>query len=338
MGMIHAADYVPTPQDLAAAYVVTRASTRRTPLLEAEALAVQSGAARFFVKAENLQWAGSFKLRGAFWRLSCLDEAARKRGVVAYSSGNFAQGLALAGRELGVPVTIVMPIDAPEMKRRATEGFGARVVLSDHGARPREEVAAQLARDTAAAEGLTLLHPFDDPMIVAGQAGAGLEALEQMAEAGAEPDLVFCPVGGGGLMGGLALALRHARPEVEIYGVEPVGYDGMGASLRAGSRQRVLGGITICDALQATMPGEATFAACRAAGVVGLSVEDDAVRRAMWTAFETLKLVLEPSGAVALAAALGGKVSLAGKRVLVLATGGNIPFAKFSACIDGIMD
>ena len=336
--MIHAADYVPTPRDLAAAYVVTRASTRRTPLLEAEALAVQSGAARFFVKAENLQWAGSFKLRGAFWRLSCLDEAARKRGVVAYSSGNFAQGLALAGRELAVPVTIVMPLDAPEMKRRATEGFGARVILSDHGERPREEVAAQLARDTAEAEGLTLLHPFDDPMIVAGQAGAGLEALEQMAEAGAEPDLVFCPVGGGGLMGGLALALRHARPEVEIYGVEPVGYDGMGASLRAGSRQRVLGGTTICDALQATMPGEATFAACRAAGVVGLSVGDDAVRRAMWTGFETLKLVLEPSGAVALAAVLGGQVSLAGKRVLVLATGGNIPFAKFSACIDGIMD
>ena len=336
--MTIAADHVPSPAELAAAYRVTRASTRRTPLLEAEALAQLSGAARFFVKAENLQWAGSFKLRGAFWRLSCLDAEARKRGVVAYSSGNFAQGLALAGRELGVPVTIVMPDDAPEMKRRATEGFGARVMLSHHGERPREEVAAALARDTAAAEGLTLLHPFDDPMIVAGQAGAGLEALEQMAEAGAAPDLVFCPVGGGGLMGGLALAIRNACPAAEIYGVEPVGYDGMGASLRAGSRQRVQGGVTICDALQATMPGEATFAACQAAGVQGLAVNDDAVRRAMRTGFEALKLVLEPSGAVALAAALGGQVPLMGKRVLVLATGGNIPFAKFSACVDGVKD
>ena len=336
--MTIAADHVPSPAELAAAYRVTRASTRRTPLLEAEVLAQQSGAARFFVKAENLQWAGSFKLRGAYWRLSCLDAEARKRGVVAYSSGNFAQGLALAGRELGVPVTIVMPDDAPEMKRRATEGFGARVVLSHHGERPREEVAAALARDTAAAEGLVLLHPFDDPMIVAGQAGAGLEALEQMAEAGAAPDLVFCPVGGGGLMGGLALAIRNACPAAEIYGVEPVGYDGMGASLRAGSRQRVQGGVTICDALQATMPGEATFAACQAAGVQGLAVDDDAVRRAMRTGFEALKLVLEPSGAVALAAALGGQVPLMGKRVLVLATGGNIPFAKFSACVDGVKD
>lgn len=336
--MTLAADYVPTPSDIAAAYGVTRASTRRTPLLEAEALAQQSGAARLFVKAENLQWAGSFKLRGAFWRLNCLSPEERQRGVVAYSSGNFAQGLALAGREIGVPVTIVMPEDAPEMKRRATEGFGARVVLSHHGERPREEVASALARDTAAAEGLVLLHPFDDPMIVAGQAGAGLEALEQMAEAGAAPDLVFCPVGGGGLMGGLALAIRNACPKAEIFGVEPVGYDGMGASLRAGSRQRVQGGVTICDALQATMPGEATFAACRAAGVKGLAVDDAAVRRAMRTGFEVLKLVLEPSGAVALAAALAGQVRLAGARVLVLATGGNIPFAKFSACVDGIAD
>ena len=336
--MTIAADHVPSPAELEAAYRVTRASTRRTPLLEAEVLAQQSGAARFFVKAENLQWAGSFKLRGAYWRLSCLDAEARKRGVVAYSSGNFAQGLALAGRELGVPVTIMMPDDAPEMKRRATEGFGARVVLSHHGERPREEVAAALARDTAAAEGLVLLHPFDDPMIVAGQAGAGLEALEQMAEAGAAPDLVFCPVGGGGLMGGLALAIRNACPAAEIYGVEPVGYDGMGASLRAGSRQRVQGGVTICDALQATMPGEATFAACQAAGVQGLAVDDDAVRRAMRTGFEALKLVLEPSGAVALAAALGGQVPLAGRRVLVLATGGNIPFARFSDCLAGIKD
>ncbi len=334
--MTPSATEVPTPQVLAAAYAVTRAATRRTPLLEAEGLAAQTGAARFFVKAENLQWAGSFKLRGAYWRLICLEPEEKRRGVVAYSSGNFAQGLALAGRELGVPVTIVMPIDAPEMKRQATEGFGARVILSDHGARPREEAASTLAREVAAREGLTLLHPFDDPKIVAGQGGAGLEALEQMAEAGTVPDVVLCPVGGGGLMGGLALAIRAACPDAAIYGVEPVGYDGMGASLRAGSRQRVSGGVTICDALQATMPGEATFAACQAAGVQGLAVDDAAVTRAMLVAFEGLKLVLEPSGAVALAAALSGHVDLTGRRVLVLATGGNIPFARFQTCIEGI--
>ncbi|MCB2111414.1 MAG: pyridoxal-phosphate dependent enzyme, partial [Rhodobacteraceae bacterium] len=169
---------VPAAADLARAYAATRVATRRTPLLESAALARMSGAARVFVKAESLQLAGSFKIRGAYWRLLQLDPGERAKGVVAYSSGNFAQGLAAAGAMLGVPVTIVMPADAPEAKRRATEGHGARVILSHHGDRPREEAAADLACATAAEAGLVLLHPFDDPAIVAGQAGAGLEALE----------------------------------------------------------------------------------------------------------------------------------------------------------------
>lgn len=321
---------VPSQARLAEAYAVTRGATRRTPLLDSEALALATGAARVFVKAENLQRAGSFKLRGAFWRLSVLDVAARARGVVAYSSGNFAQGLAAAGRDLGVPVTIVMPVDAPEVKRRATEGFGARVVLSHHGDRPREEVASELAKRLAAEEGLVLLHPFDDPEIVAGQAGAGLEALEQLAEAGALPDVVLCPAGGGGLMGGVALALRAARPEVRLIAVEPAGYDGMGESLRRGERVRVTGGATICDALQATMPGEATLAACRAAGVEGVAVSDAEASAGMRAGFEALKLVLEPSGAVAIGAALSGRLSLTGATVLIFATGGNIPFDRFA--------
>lgn len=325
---------VPTPDHLAAAYAVTRAATRRTPLLEAPDLARACGAARLFVKAENLQRAGSFKIRGAYWRLTRLSRDAAARGVVAYSSGNFAQGLAAAGAELGVPVTIVMPVDAPEMKRRATEGFGARVVLSDHGDRPREEVASALAARLAADEGLTLLHPFDDPEIVAGQAGAGLEALEQMAELGAAPDVVACPVGGGGLLGGVALAVRAARPEAAIFAVEPQGYDGMGRSLAEGERLRLTGGgATICDALQATQPGAAPFAAARAAGVTGLSVTDAQVARAMRAAFEQLKLVLEPSGAVALAAALAGDLPVAGRSALILVTGGNVTFDRFAACL-----
>ena len=324
---------VPTPADLAAAYAVTRHATRETSLFESDVLARECGAARLFIKAESLQRTGSFKLRGAYWRLTRLSEAERARGVVAFSSGNFAQGLAAAGRDLGIPVTIVMPIDAPEPKRRATEGFGARVVLSDHGDRPREEVASALARDLAARDGLTLLHPFDDPAIVAGQAVAGIEALDQMRAAGAVPDVVACPVGGGGLMGGVALAVRHAVPGAAIFGVEPAGYDGMGQSLATGARMRCAGGTTICDALQATMPGEATFAACLQAGVQGVAMTDVPVARAMLRAFEVLKIVLEPSGAVALAAVLSGAVAVQGKTVLVLATGGNIAFETFATCI-----
>jgi threonine dehydratase len=264
---------IPAPADLAAAFALTRRVTQRTPLIESEALAAASGAARAFVKAESLQSAGSFKIRGAYWRLCCLSPEERGRGVVAYSSGNFAQGLAAAGRSLGVPVTIVMPIDAPSMKRQATEAYGARVVLSEHGDRPREEVAAARARAIAGAEGLVLLHPFDDPLIVAGQAGAGLEALEQLGDLGVMADAVVCPVGGGGLLGGVALAFRNARSATRIWAVEPEGYDGMARSLAAGRMERVAGGsATVSDALQATAPGSAPLAAALAAGVQGLTV------------------------------------------------------------------
>ncbi len=321
---------IPTALELAAAYAVTRQATLMTPLLDSETLRRATGAAHLWVKAENLQRAGSFKLRGATWRLNSLTSAERAKGVVAYSSGNFAQGLAAAGRDLGVPVTIVMPDDAPPIKRLATEGFGARVVLSHHGDRPREEAASDLAKSIAAEEGLVLLHPFDDPRIVAGQAGAALESMEQM---GRVPDTVVCPVGGGGLMGGVALAVRAASPGAAIWAVEPEGYDGMGASLRGGERLRVTGGATICDALQATLPGEVPFAAAKASGVQGVSVTDAEVARALRVAFEELKLVLEPSGAVALAAVLAGKVPVKGRDVLVFLTGGNIPFERFAAIV-----
>ena len=321
---------LPTPSELAAAYAVTRRATQRTPLIESEALARASGAARAFIKAESLQSAGSFKIRGAYWRLVCLTAEERARGVVAYSSGNFAQGLAAAGRSLGVPVTIVMPLDAPAMKREATQGYGATVVLSEHGERPREEVASALAREIAARDGLVLLHPFDDPLIVAGQAGAGLEALEQLADLGAVPDVVACPVGGGGLMGGVALAFHHALPAARLWAVEPVGYNGMGLSLAAGGLRRVAGGtVTVSDALQATAPGDAPLRAAQAAGVTGAAVGDASVARAMRFAFERLKLVLEPSGAVALAAVLEGVVPVQGATVVVYATGGNVALDRF---------
>jgi threonine dehydratase len=320
---------VPTLDHLKKAYAVTSRATQITPLLESAALAKEAGARQVFVKPESLQWAGSFKIRGAYWRLKQLSTDEAKRGVVAYSSGNFAQGLAAAGQALGIPVTIVMPIDAPAAKRDATAGYGAKVVLTDHGDRAREEVASERARQIGD-EGLALLHPFDDPEIVAGQGGAGLEALDQLAAKGAEADLLFCPVGGGGLIGGVSLAFHYLSPKTQIIAVEPEGFDGMGNSLAHGAIETMpLGPKSICDGLMARRPGEAPFAAVSAAGVRGLTVSDAAVRRAMKFAFERLKLVLEPSGAASLAALLDGDVDVAGKTVLVVASGGNVSLADF---------
>ena len=328
---------IPTLDELRQAYASTRTATQETPLLEAPVLAEMTGARQVFVKPESLQWAGSFKIRGAYWRLIQLTPGERGRGVVAYSSGNFAQGLAAAGQAQGVPVTIVMPVDAPESKRLATEGFGARVVLSDHGERPREEAASEMAQKLAREQGLVLLHPFDDPAIVAGQAGAGLEAIAQLGARAAAVDQVLCCVGGGGLIGGVSLAFHYLSPTTEIIAVEPQGYDGMGASLACGEIQRIASGLpTICDALQATQPGAALFAAAKAAGVHGLTVGDAEVRQALLFAFEKLKLVLEPSGAVALAALLSGAVEAKGKRVLVYLTGGNVSLPAFMAHMEGL--
>lgn len=321
---------IPSLDHLRRAYAVTSQATQITPLLDSKPLARQTGAARVFVKPESLQWAGSFKIRGAYWRLKQLSAEEARKGVVAYSSGNFAQGLAAAGEALGIPVTIVMPIDAPAAKRDATAGYGATVVLTDHGDRAREEVASERARQIAADEGLALLHPFDDPEIVAGQAGAGLEALEQLAVKGASADLLFCPVGGGGLIGGVSLAFHYLSPDTVTYAVEPEGFNGMGSSLAHGAIETMpLGPGSICDGLMARKPGAAPFAAVQAAGVRGITVGDASVRKAMRTAFERMKLVLEPSGAASLAALADGGVDVAGKTVLVIATGGNVSLQDF---------
>ena len=324
----HAA--VPTLEHLRRAYAGTSQATQHTPLLDSPALAKLTGAARVFMKAEALQWAGSFKVRGAYWRLKQLSPDEVRKGVVAYSSGNFAQGLAAAGQALGIPVTIVMPIDAPVAKRDATAGYGATVVLTDHGERAREEVASERARQIAKDDGLTLLHPFDDPEIVAGQAGVGLEALDQLAAKGCSADLVFCPVGGGGLIGGVALAFHYLSPKTGIIAVEPEGFDGMGASLASGEIATVpLGGKSICDGLMARRPGVAPFAAIGKIGVRGVTVGDASVRKAMKLAAERLKVVLEPSGAASLAALLDGTQDVKGKTVVLIASGGNVALADF---------
>ncbi len=328
-------DAVPSLEHLRRAYAVTSKATQLTPLLESASLARQTGAARVFIKPESLQWTGSFKVRGAYWRLNQLSAEEAKRGVVAYSSGNFAQGLAAAGQALGIPVTIVMPIDAPAAKRDATAGYGATVVLSDHGDRAREEVASERARQISTEQNLALLHPFDDPEIVAGQSAVGLEALDQLADKGATADVLFCSIGGGGLIGGVSLAFHYLSPQTRLIGVEPEGFNGMGTSLAHGHIETMpLGPKSICDGLMARRPGVAPFAAVSLAGVKGVTVDDASVRRAMKTAFERLKLVLEPSGAASLAALLEGGTDVKGKTVIVVATGGNVSLPDFMAHVD----
>ena len=326
---------VPTLDHLRRAYAGTAKATQVTPLLNSAGLARMTGASRVFVKAESLQWAGSFKVRGAYWRLTQLTAEEARRGVVAYSSGNFAQGLAAAGQALGIPVTIVMPIDAPAAKRDATAGYGATVVLTDHGDRAREEVASAKARDIAQEQGLALLHPFDDPEIVAGQAGAALEALDQLAAKDAQADMLFCSVGGGGLIGGVALAFHYLSPLTKVLAVEPEGFNGMGVSLSRGAIETMpLGAKSICDGLMSRRPGDAPFAAATASSLTGVTVTDAEVRKAMKIAFEQLKLVLEPSGAAPLAALLAAGEAVKGKTVLLVATGGNVSLADFMAHIN----
>lgn len=321
---------IPTRAHLEEAYRVTSAATQETPLLRSRPLTAETGAADVFVKPESLQWAGSFKVRGAYWRLTRLSQDERKRGVVTFSSGNFAQGLAAAGAALGIPVTVVMPEDAPRAKSEAAAAYGAKVELTRHGERPREEVTFERARAIRDEENRVLLHPFDDPEIVAGQAGVGLEAIDALERIGARADIVLCPAGGGGLVGGVALAFHYRSPDTQVVAIEPEGFNGMGTSLANGAIEIVQHGAkTICDGLMARRPGEAPFAAATRAGVIGRTVNDATVRQAMKTAFERLKLVFEPSGAAGLAALLEGVIDVSGKTVLVIASGGNISLEGF---------
>ena len=327
---------VPTPDDVRAASAGLKGVVVETPLVAAPALAEASGAAQVMVKLETFQKTGSFKFRGAYWRCAQLSTAERAAGVVVYSSGNFAQGLAAAAQALGIPATIVMPIDAPETKRRKTEAFGATIVQTEHGTRPREEVASEKAKATARDEGMTLLHPFDDPLIVAGHSSiAGEVAVACEAQGLPLPDQVVTCVGGGGLLAGLAVGFGALSPTIQVVPVEPVGYDSVGQSIRAGEIVTLPGGApTICDALQATAPGRAPFACAQAVGVgEPVAVTDDEVREAMHLAFEALKIVVEPSGAVPLAGFLQQAARFKDQSVLLMASGANIAPERFWECV-----
>ena len=295
----------------------------RTPLLNAPLLDREAGR-RIFVKAECLQKTGSFKYRGARAAISALDEATRARGIIAFSSGNHAQGIACAASEMGAPAVIVMPADAPVMKIANTKAYGAEVVPYDRETEDRDAIGEALAEE----RGLTLIRPFDEEEVIAGQGTVGLEIAEQAKERGlANTDVLVC-CGGGGLTSGIALALEAAAPSLRARPVEPEGFDDVARSLASGRRETNarLGG-SICDAIVTPTPGKVTFPVMQALCGPGFAVSDDEAMRAMALAFSRLKIVLEPGGAVALAAALFHAETT--QDLIVVASGGNVDPAIF---------
>ena len=317
MGALRLAVMTLAPADIRAAAARIAPHVLRTPLLRSPRLDARLGGRAFF-KAECLQITGSFKLRGATNAVRQLPTGTP--GVVAYSSGNHAQAVALAAREAGLPAVIVMPRDAPAAKRARTAGYGAEVVLYDRETESREKIGETLART----RGYALVPPYDHPHTMAGQGTAGLEAADALHAIGVTPDAVLVCCSGGGLAAGVGTAVRDRFPACEVVTVEPEGFDDTARSLATGTRQaNPAGGRSVCDALLVPTPGALTFPVLAALGARGVAVSDDAALRAVRTAAEELRVVLEPGGAVALAAALEGIVGAAGRTLLVILSGGN---------------
>jgi len=297
-----------------------RGKVVRTPLLESDWLNNSLGG-RVLFKAECLQRTGSFKIRGATNKLSSLDENERQRGVVAYSSGNHAQGVAAAAKLMGISARIVMPRDVPEIKLANTRAYGASVVLYERETEDREAITSDIARQ----EGLGIIPPYNDELIIAGQGTVGLEILQQLQQDTIRADAILCPCGGGGLIAGVATAIKSSMPEIEIFAVEPQGFDDTRRSLLAGERLANTPGMrSICDAIVTPTPGVLTFEINQKLLAGGLAVSDIAVVEAMVTAFTRLKLVVEPGGSVGLAALMSGAYPLDGKTVVVILSGGNM--------------
>lgn len=302
---------------------------RVTPLLSSPFLDDIAGR-RVFVKAECLQHTGSFKFRGGWSAVSALPVVQRARGVIAFSSGNHAQGVALAAKLHGAPAVIIMPADAPRMKIDNTRALGAEVVMYDRATEDRDAIGARLSQD----RGLTLIKPYDDPQVIAGQGTTGLEIAAQAAAEGvAQADVLVC-CGGGGLTSGIALALEAKALGLRARPCEPAGFDDAARSLATGTIQRnaQLSG-SICDAIITPQPGEITFPILKRLCGPGLVVTDDEAMRATALAFARLKLVLEPGGAVALAAALFRRDEIAGDAVIAVATGGNVDADMFASIL-----
>lgn len=321
--------YLPTFDDISDAAERLSGLAVRTPLIESETLNDLVGG-RVLIKPENLQRMGAFKFRGAYNAVSRLSPDDWPGGVTACSSGNHAGGVAEAARLCGMPATIVMPEDAPQIKLARTKAAGAEIVTYDRYAEDREQIAADISNDRSAC----FIPPYDHPHIIAGQGTSGLEAMRQAEELGTMPDCLLAPCGGGGLISGLALAAKHVNPDIEVYAVEPADFDDLARSLSSGTRERnaALSG-SICDALLAQMPGELTFEINKSLLSGALAVTDDEVREAIRFAFNEFKLVVEPGGAVALAALLHGRIPTKGRTIAVILSGGNVDRDQFAGIL-----
>jgi threonine dehydratase len=311
---------LPTAADVDAAAQRLAGVALHTPLLTSPALDAMTGG-RVFLKAETLQRTGSFKFRGAYNKLSTIPTDRRSGGVVAFSSGNHAQGVAAAAKLLGMPAVIVMPQDAPRPKRERTAAFGADVVLYDRAREDREAIARGIAQE----RGAVLVPPYDDPLIIAGQGTTGREIVDDLHNFGLTPDLVVVTASGGGLAAGVALAVKARVPSARVYTAEPEGFDDHARSFRSGRRETnaALSG-TICDALMARQPGELTFAINRSLVGEGVVASDAEVAAAVAFAFRELKLVVEPGGAVALAALMSGRLDIKDMIAVAVLSGGNV--------------
>src|ERR1700722_10901853 len=320
---------LPTSADVDAAAARLLGVALRTPLISSPVLDALTGG-RVFLKAEMLQRTGSVQFRGAYNKLSSIAADARAGGVVAFSSGNHAQGVAAAAKLLAMPAVIVMPADAPRPKRDRTAELGAEIVLYDRAREDREAIARGIADERHA----VLVPPYDDPLVIAGQGTAGREIVEDLAALGLAPDMVIVNASGGGLAAGIALAVKARVPGAQVFTAEPAGFDAHARSFASGKREKndaVTG--TICDALMAQSPGRITFEINRALVGAGVSASDAEVGRAVSFAFRELKLVVEPGGAVALAALLAGKVDVRGKIAVAVLSGGNVDPELFSRLV-----
>lgn len=301
----------------------------RTPILESDTLNRLVGA-RVFIKPENLQRSGSFKLRGALNRALQLSVAERKGGIVAWSSGNHGLAISYVAKELGIKAVVLMPQEAPKTKIDGVRANGATVRLYDKTREVREEIGAQIASET----GAVIVPPYDDPYVMTGQATLGAEIAEQIAGLGAKLDLAFLSCSGGGLAAGAACGIHVTMPRAAVYSVEPENFDGMALSLKSGQRRKAsAAGSSICDALLVPVPGELTYPVCKSHLAGGVSVSDDEVVAAIRFAYRELKLVVEPGGAVGLAAIIAGKVNIEQKNVAILLSGGNVDAEKFASYI-----
>ena len=300
-----------------------------TPLLESPAVNARLGG-RLLIKAEPLQRTGSFKFRGAYNTLAQFSAPQRGKGVVTWSSGNHAQGVAAAAQALGIPALIVMPADAPAIKIANTRGYGAEIVLYDRIKESREEIGSRIARE----RGATIVAPYDEPQVIAGQGTCGLEIAAQAKARDIRLDAVLVCCGGGGLTAGCATALATETPDTKVYAVEPAAFNDTGRSLAVGHRvANAPGAASFCDALLAPTPGAITFAINKALLAGAFAVSDREVAHAMAVAFADYKLVVEPGGAVALAAVLSGKYEIKGRNVAVVASGGNVDRETYIAAL-----